>query len=82
MSEPAWRKLGEDHGAIIGNKYEYESEVGKRKEIIQWWSMDPTAELELRLTRKTIFILIRLNLFTLYTQVIMVKANYVSVLSS
>ena len=50
MSEPAWRKLGEDHGTIIGNKYEYESEVGKRKEIIQWWSMDPTAELELRLT--------------------------------
>ena len=50
MSESAWRKLGEDHGTITGNKYIYKSEEGKRDEIIQWWSMDPAAELELRLT--------------------------------
>ena len=49
MSEHAWRKLGTDHGKIEADKYSYQSGEGKRTEKIQWWTMDPASEMEMRL---------------------------------
>ena len=49
VSEEAWHRLGADHGEIKHGKWSYDKKDGKRPEAVQWWTMDPAAELELRL---------------------------------
>ena len=49
-STHAWKKLGEGAGKIKGRKWEYYQKGGetKRPEIVQWWIMEPSWELEQR----------------------------------
>ena len=50
VSEDAWRRLGEDHGAIETGTYDwYKNGQGKRPEKVNWWTMDPADELCRRL---------------------------------
>ncbi|KAL7533094.1 hypothetical protein ACHAWF_006364 [Thalassiosira exigua] len=48
----SWQKLGEGHGPINSGTYRYykDGDTSKRPEMVQWWTMDPVKELELRLT--------------------------------
>ena len=50
VSEQAWHKLGANLGKITGDKYTHYIDNNKWHMILQWWAIDPAAELELRLT--------------------------------
>ena len=50
VSEEAWRRLGTDHGEIEHGTWTYDKKDGKRAEKVPWWTMDPSSELELRLS--------------------------------
>ena len=50
VSEEDWRRLGRDHGEIKNGTWLYDKKDGKRKEKVQWWTMDAAEELEIRCT--------------------------------
>ena len=50
--EKTWRDLGADHGEISSVQYKFykDNDRTKHPENMQWWTMNPVSDLELKLT--------------------------------